>query len=255
MKHVVMFSTGLSSAICLYKVQEKQGRENTIALLTDTQWEDEDNYRFSREVVEYLGANLVVIKEGRTPEDVWLKTRYLVGPTGAPCTRILKIEQTLKWLKQQKEEITLYFGIGASEEHRTHGLVRRYTAEGAKVGFPLVDEPMKHIQMKDLVENEWGIKIPRMYYMGFSHANCGGRCVKAGQGHFVRLMKQWPERFNEMADIEQRFREITGSDTTILRATRDGEKVKITLRELQQEQNTGQLSLCWDNDTPCECFF
>jgi len=255
MKHVVMFSTGLSSAVCLSKVQEKHGRDNTMALLTDTQWEDEDNYRFSNEVIGYLNANLVVIKEGRTPKDVWLETRYLVGPTGAPCTRILKIEQTMKWLKQQEDEITLYFGIGADEEHRTHGLVKRYTAVGAKVEFPLVDEPMEHLQMKDIVENEWGIKIPRMYYMGFSHANCGGRCVKAGQEHFIRLMKQWPERFNEIADIEQRFRDITNSDTTILRAKRNGEEVKITLRELQKEQDTGQLSLCWDSEIPCECFF
>ena len=249
--HVVMFSTGLSSAVLLDVVYGEH--KNTIALLTDTGWEDEDNYRFSDEVIKYVGAKLVKYSHGMTPPEIWFKARYLVGPTGSPCTRILKIEQTIKFIKEHGKDLTLYFGIGADEEHRAENLIRRYEPLGVKVRFPLIDRPMHHYQMKDIVENEWGIKIPRMYSLGFSHANCGGRCVKAGQQHFLKLLNVWPDRFDEIAEIEQQFRELTDSDTTILREVQGGEKVKITLHELKDRQKTGQLSLCWETETPCEC--
>lgn len=109
-----MFSSGLSSAILLDMVQKEHGRENTVALFTDTLWEDEDNYRFLREVIGYLGAYLVYRRDGRTPEQVFFDARFLIGPKGTRCTIDLKIKQTLKYLDELKEqgvEPILYYGI------------------------------------------------------------------------------------------------------------------------------------------------
>ncbi len=258
-KHVVMFSTGLSSAITLDLVQQKYGKENTVALLTDTKWEDEDNYRFANEVIEHLGANLEYRAEGRTPPEIWM-LGYLVGPTGAECTRTLKRKQTQKFLKEHKgEDIVLHFGIGSHEEHRTYSLTNSYSSLGAECRFPLVDKPMANQEMVSLSQEKWGIKIPRMYHLGFSHANCGGRCVKAGQSHYIRLMLTWPERFKEMVELEKAFQIKTGSDTTILRAKRNGVEVKLPLSELQAEYDNslkGQIQWGYNwNETPCECVF
>lgn len=255
MLHVVMFSTGLSSAVLLDKVQQKHGRENTVALFTDTKWEDEDNYRFGMQVINKLNAKQVYMCDGRTPPEIWYQSRFLVGAGGSPCTRKLKIDQTRKFVKESGRDITLYFGIDADEEHRTYAIEQRYGAMGVKCEFPLCEEPMHKLQMVDICQQEWRIKIPRMYNEGFSHANCGGRCVKAGQEHFIRLMKVWPQRFKEIADIERRFQEVTNSDICILRATRNGEKIKLPLRELEKEQDTDQIGLCWEAEMPCECMF
>lgn len=258
--NLVMFSTGLSSAVLLDKVQKEHGQNKTFALMTDTLWEDEDNYRFGNQVINYLKAKLLYVADGRTPEEVWFQSRFLVGPYGAPCTRILKVEQTIKTIKQLKsqtnDDISLYFGINADEEHRTYGLIKRYEPFGVNCEFPLVSEPMHQLEMTDLVQQKWGLRRPRMYDLGFKHANCGGRCVKAGQEHFLHLLKVWPHRFKQIADIEQRFQQLTGGDTTILRVQREGERIKLPLYQLQAMHNdslSGQLELTWESETPCEC--
>lgn len=254
MKHIVLFSTGLASAITLDMVQKMHGRDNTIALLTDTRWEDIDNYRFTDQAIKHLNANLVYTSEGRTPPEIWMQTGYLVGPTGSPCTRILKIEQTIKFVKAKKEPIALYFGIGANEAHRKYGLERRYKPLGVDCRFPLIDYPLGQQEMKNIVENGWKIRIPRMYDLGFSHANCGGRCVKAGKKHFIHLLNTWTERFNEIAEIEQNYRVLTGYDITILRVQKGGIKYRLPLTELKKTlEKEIALSETWEQDMPCEC--
>ena len=256
--HVVMFSTGLTSAVVLEMVQKRYGNDNTLALMTDTKWEDEDNYRFGREVIKHLNAKLEYRADGRTPEDIWLQTRYLVGPTGAPCTRKLKVEQTLKFIREQDKEIRLHFGITADEEHRCHGLERRYGAMGVRCEFPLLDCLASNRDLVDRVQKGWGIRRPRMYDLGFKHANCGGRCVKAGVSHFKHLLKIWPDKFTQIAGIERRFRELTESDTSILVRTVNGESVKYPLERLEADYmcNEGlQCEFAFDEETPCECVF
>jgi predicted metal-dependent phosphoesterase TrpH len=51
---VVQFSTGIGSAEVARRVIETHGRENVELLTADTMVEDEDNWRFGREVVAYL---------------------------------------------------------------------------------------------------------------------------------------------------------------------------------------------------------
>ena len=68
-------------------------------------------------------------------------------------------------------------------------------------------------------------------------------------------MKVWPERFKEIANIEQKFREITGGDTTILRTTRQGKKIKLPLNKLSDEYIKKEIELVWEQTTLCECLF
>jgi 3'-phosphoadenosine 5'-phosphosulfate sulfotransferase (PAPS reductase)/FAD synthetase len=237
-------------------IQRKYGRENTVALLTDTLWEDDDNYRFLDETMRYLRANLITVNDGRTPPDVWMKARFLVGAGGSPCTTKLKIEQTRKFINNNpNQEMTLYFGINADEDHRTYALENRYGAMGVKTEFPLCEEPMHHLQMVDLVEKEWGIKVPRMYKLGFHHANCGGRCVKAGAEHYRLLLNVWPDRFKEIEEIEKKFQGIVGKDITILRVKVSGEEIKYPLWKLREDNSQNiKLNFC-NSETPCECMY
>jgi hypothetical protein len=128
---------------------------------------------------------------------------------------------------------------------------------------------------KKEIAEEWGVKLPRMYAMGYSHANCGSRCVKAGKGHWALTYKVMPERYAEMEKIEQEINESqmakNGRRYTILsRQVETGEfddkgkpkkkKVPYSLKEYREEvleaKQPEQLSLLDDeNDGPCECVF
>ena len=67
-----------------------------------------------------------------------------------------------------------------------------------------------------------GIEPPRLYKLGFPHNNCGGFCIKAGQAHFLHLMKTFPDRFAYHEAKEQEIRDYLGADVSILRDRRGG---------------------------------
>jgi len=48
------------------------------------------------------------------------------------------------------------------------------------------------------------------------HNNCGGECVKAGQGHMKRLYTTLPERFRSFEQDEQDLIELIGKPVSIL---------------------------------------
>jgi Fe-S-cluster containining protein len=100
-----------------------------------------------------------------------------------------------------------------------------------------------------------GIEIPRLYKMGFSHNNCGGFCVRAGQGHFANLFKHLEERYQFHENKEQELREYLGKDVSILRRQRNGVKSRLTLRQLREEleqDRTEQID--FEDIGGCGCF-
>jgi hypothetical protein len=118
-----------------------------------------------------------------------------------------------------------------------------------------------NVDPKKVIAEEWGIKLPRMYELGFQHANCGGRCIKAGKAHFANLYRVWPERYAEVERMEREINEAqlakNGRRYTILSKTVDGKKVPYSLEEYRKQEleaNECQLSF-FDDDTPCECVF
>jgi len=77
--------------------------------------------------------------------------------------------------------------------------------------------------------SEWGIKIPRLYEMGFPHNNCGGRCVAQGKKEWKRLQLYFPERFKEVENWEEKMRNKLGKtkDKSILKNTTLKELAKV----------------------------
>ena len=70
--------------------------------------------------------------------------------------------------------------------------------------------------------------------MGFSHNNCGGFCVKAGQKHFKLLLEKMPERYKYHEGKEEELRQFLGKDVSILRKTVKGVKTYMTLRKFRE---------------------
>lgn len=73
--------------------------------------------------------------------------------------------------------------------------------------------------------------------MGFTHNNCGGMCVRAGQRQWLHLLDVMPERYAEAEAEEEKLRGQLGN-VSILRDRRGGTTRPLPLRELRVRART-----------------
>jgi len=256
MKYISSLSGGVSSAIATERAIKRYGRENVVLWFADTMWEDEDLYRFIGDCMKRWGGGLTRHTDGRNPLKVGEDISFIPNQKRAPCTRILKIEPFVKYLKTFDEPVTVLLGLDWSEIHRTHAPKRNYEAiPGVSVDFPLLWKPYILENYFDIVRDEWGIDPPRLYKMGFPHNNCGGRCVKQGVKHWLRLKTHFPERFNEVRDWEQMMRNERGIDYAICRDQTGGELKQLTLAEIERRQMPDDNEPVQEDMFACFCSY
>lgn len=255
LKHIVMFSGGLGSWAAAKRVAAQHGTSDMTLLFTDTRMEDKDLYRFLTEGALNVGAPLVRIAEGRNPWHVFFDGRFLGNSRVDPCSRILKREMAEKWLIEHCDpsETIVYVGIGWSEEHRYTAMKARHAAKGWRYEAPMIEAPyLDNHQVAAWLERE-GIKVPRLYGMGFAHNNCGGFCVKAGQGHFRVLLDQLPKEYAEHEALEQAFRTYIGKDVAIMTDRTGGTRKPLTLKDFRIRVESGAQVDAFDIGG-CGCF-
>lgn len=234
-QHVVMFSGGGGSWAAARRVADHYGNKNLHLLFADTKIEDEDLYRFLEQAKDNIGGKFHLIQEGRDPWQVFFDSRFLGNSRIDPCSRILKRDLMRKYIDKHFNPSTsvMHLGIDWSEMHRfdrakPHWLP--WTVEAPLCEAPYRTKPEVLSQMQDA-----GISPPRLYAMGFTHNNCGGFCVKAGQGHFKTLLKAMPDRYAYHEGREREFREFIGKDVSILVKTVKGIKYPYTLEQLRKD--------------------
>lgn len=264
-KHVILFSGGASSAYVAKWVVDKYGKENSILFFTDTLWEDKDNYRFLEECAEYIGIEITRRVDGRTPEEVFYDQKFLGNARVAQCSEELKVKQTLIFiedLRSEGYEPILYFGIDASEKHRIESLKRHYEhypLEPVECRFPLDDSNSNAIRPKDIIRNEWKIKLPRMYDLGFKHANCAGRCVRGGFKHYANLYRVWPDIYKLQEEMEENFRKEFNMDVSMMKKNGKPYTLKRHREEVLEKMTPEELELYAkgqdDDAIPCFCSF
>lgn len=264
--HVVMLSSGVASFIAAAYVCDAYGQENVTLLFTDVKGdsgsphdgEDEDNYRFLEDCAKALPrADLQWIhgeykgsREGIW--DVFRRRRRIGSGYAANCSFELKQRVARDWLREfcpDPARTSVYVGIDWSEEHRNEAIVRKY--DPYDVGFPLQAhwarendlELLDKHQMLVLCRTRFNIEPPRLYKLGYAHANCGGFCVKAGKGHFAHLLTVNRDRYLYHEDQEEQTRAYLDKDVSILNnKTKGGGVQPLTLRSFR-EQIEGQSSL------------
>lgn len=258
MNYIVSVSGGLTSYEALRRCLVVHGRDQTWAVFADTRIEDPDLYRFLDDIEAHLRFPIERIADGRTVFDVWHDARALTlrghGAGSAPCSRELKREPIQRWIAKHfaGEPYTLVLGMDWSERDRMER-TRHYYAP-IPVWFPLEAPPYKdkcHIA-DDL--GRAGIKVPDLYTEGFSHNNCGGGCVKAGQAHFAHLYKTRPATYARWEAEEERLRTALGKDIAILIDRRGGgPRRPLTLRDFRLRLERGED---YDRDEwgGCGCF-
>lgn len=233
--HVASFSTGLSSALATDRVINRYGRDNVEVVFEDTVFEDDDNYRFMKQCEARWQVPITVLCEGRNPYQVARDQSIIPNQKIAPCTFKLKIEQFTNYLSA-RQAATIHIGYDVTELERCDATKKAYAQFGWAVDFPLLWKPYELRPYAQVVRDDWGIEPPRMYGMGYTHANCGGCCVKQGQGDWLRTLINFPERYKQAEEWEQQMRaHPKRKDYALLRKQRNGESGLITLRELREE--------------------
>jgi hypothetical protein len=222
MIHIGSISSGLSSAVMCDRLLQKH--PDSLLVFEDVLFEDEDNYRFLEDC-----------------EKRWNK----------------KIIRLKKWLLTLEDrDITIHIGFDYTEFERMERTTKAYAKDGYKTDYPLDWEPREWRPYRLLVTGFWGITPPRMYRMGYTHANCGGRCCKQGQGDWVRTLINFPERYAEIEEWERGMRKLSEKHgkRTILKRIKFGVVQELTLEQLrlEYEENNRQINFFdLDSESPC----
>lgn len=232
-RHIVQYSGGINSWATAWRVRRIYEIHETTFLFADTLIEDEDNYRFIRETCDWFGVPATVVSDGRTPWELFMEQHYLGNSRVAPCSKYLKQIPSRRWVEDNCDPdfTVIYIGIDWSEEHRIPAIRAGWAPWQVK--FPLTHGRFKW--GKDhwmALSREYGIEPPRMYELGYQHANCGGTCVRAGQAQWVQTLRVFPDRYAAVEDTEQRFRAEHG-DYAILTEQRRGVRRPLPLLELR----------------------
>lgn len=234
---IVLYSGGALSWAAAMRTIERHGRDNVRLLFTDTSMEDEDLYRFLDDSERQLGVPLIRLKDGRTPWDVFNDEGMLGNARVDLCSRILKREVGQRWLAEHAPGRTLVFGIDWTESHRLDGLRQRYGDMGYTVEAPMCDPPyLWKAKVFEWMAAE-GLTPPRLYAMGFSHNNCGGFCVRAGQSHFAHLLTVMPDRYAQHEAQENALRAKLGKDVAVMVDRRGGGPRRPLTMTTFREQN------------------
>lgn len=216
-----------------------QPGDDLVLLFSDTRTEDPDLYRFLDESSRLVkNSRQVVLDEGETIWDVFWRKRYLGNTRIDPCSLYLKRLPQRKWIEENcdPENTTVYLGIDWTEQHRIEKAMRYWAPWTVRA--PLCDPPYytkEHIA--DVLASH-SVALPALTLEGFPHNNCGGGCVKAGQGHFKMLLAKRPETFAVWEYEEEMLRRALG-DVAILRDRTGGSTRPLTLRELRRRVEAG----------------
>lgn len=217
--HIIFFSGGKSSFSVADWVKTHYPNDNIVLYFTDTKWEDPDLYRFINEASTKLELPMLYHAMGLNPVELMFEKKLVFNSRIGECSKILKMKVARdflkkgiepkerywvnkKFLKQEKfrENAVLYFGIGFEEMHREGPIKKNW--QPFVVEMPMIQNIIDNNETLE----KYNIKEPDLYKEGFTHNNCAGRCVKAGQAHFKNLKEQRPEEFKKLVVQEHHMK-------------------------------------------------
>ena len=197
MKTVSWFSCGAASAVAT-KLAVASGEPITIAYC-EVKEEHPDNKRFLKDCEKWFGQEIIILgndKYNRSIYEVFDKTRYLVGPGGARCTKELK--KAVRESFQLPDDVHV-FGYTVEEQNRLDDFIDANNE--INVIAPLIEHGLTKQDCLAIVQDA-GIRLPVMYELGYKNNNCMG-CVKAsGPGYWKKIEIDFPEYHQKMNNKE-----------------------------------------------------
>ena len=218
---VCWFSCGAASAVAT-KIALKEWEGESVICYQDTGAEHPDNKRFLAECQEWFGQEVYVMKS-KAYESIWEvfeKTRWLVGVSGARCTGEMKRKPAEEFLNFGKDlEVIGY----TSEE--TARVVKFIKNNPERDIWPiLIDRNLSKSDCLGILSTA-GIELPTMYKLGYRNNNCIG-CVKGQSGYWNKIRIDFPETFERMAKLEREL------NACINKRYEKKERIRVFLDEL-----------------------
>lgn len=127
------------------------------------------------------------------------KVRYINGPGGAACTRLLKKQVRKDWERENTGFHTYIWGYDSAEKHRAE-LIEK-TLSDYEHRFPLIEQGLSKAECHG-ISDKLDLKRPIMYDLGYPNNNCIG-CVKGGMGYWNKIRVDFPEVFDRRAKQER----------------------------------------------------
>lgn len=221
-RRVVQFSCGAASAVAARLTLTKHA--DAVVINAFIKEEHDDNQRFLGDIEKWLGVPIVQLRDekyGASAYEVFRRVRFLRSRNGAPCSGRLKRALLAAW--SQPGDIPV-LGYTADEQERADNFLDHNHGIGE---FPLIDAGLSKEDCLGVIEGV-GIRLPEMYLRGYNNANCIG-CVKGGEGYWNKIRRDFPDRFEEMARLEDEI----GPTAYLFRNRKTGER--FSLRQLHPD--------------------
>jgi 3'-phosphoadenosine 5'-phosphosulfate sulfotransferase (PAPS reductase)/FAD synthetase len=196
------FSCGVTSAIACKLAIEEYGKDNVRLFYIEIDSAHEDNERFISDCEQWLGVKVERRRCAKYKDqfDVIEKAKYVNSPTGAMCTKVLK-KDVRKAIEKEVQFDGQIFGFEYSKKEINRAIRFAQQYGESKPLYPLIDAKMTKQQCAELLLLN-GIRLPKMYELGFHNNNCIG-CVKGGKGYWNHVRKHFPNEFERMAKAER----------------------------------------------------
>jgi PP-loop superfamily ATP-utilizing enzyme len=217
-KVIAWWSGGITSAVTCKLCIDLYGVENVRFIFIDTKNEDDDTYRFKKDCEAWYGKEIETItgigEKYESIQDVWIKNKSLNVAHGAICSSTLKRNVREVWQKTNEYDYQA-FGFELDEVKRAKSMTMNNPK--AKAIYPLLMFGLAKKDCITIVEG-YGIQVPEMYKLGFKNNNCFKTgCVQGGIGYWQKMKKDFPEKFDAMADMEHKLTELKGTPVTMLK--------------------------------------
>lgn len=262
-KIICWWSGGITSAVaCKTALDLFKDKNECRVIMIDTVNEDEDTYRFLRDCQKWYGVSIERISAIKTErvntltgvkynpstatfidigcefeniQDVWIKHKSLNVATGAICSTQLKRRVREKWQDVNEYDYQIFgFEFDKKECNRALGLHKNHPK--AKGIYPLLMMAYDKDDCLRIVQ-EAGIEIPKMYQLGFRNNNCFKTgCVQGGVGYWQKMERDFPDKFEAMAEMEHKLTALRGEPVTMLKDQSNEAKKIVEETEIKWKQ-------------------
>ncbi len=211
MRVISWFSCGAASAYATFLAKEKYSGNQEVsfeAVYCKVLEEHPDNMRFLEEYSKLFNIPVKTIgneKYDYSIFNVFKQRRFIKGPSGAPCTMVLKKDVRKKYQKPNDVHV---FGYTCEEEGRINRFID--SNNDLETDFILMANKATKKDCLDFLAQS-NLTIPTMYKLGYNNNNCVG-CVKGGMGYWNKIRKDFPDVFLKMAKLERELNHSLNKD-------------------------------------------
>lgn len=245
-KVICWWSGGVTSAVACKIAIDIYGKDICRVVMIDTYNEHPDTYRFKKDCELWYEIPIETItgvkrdkedvnthyidigNEYENIQDVWMSHKSLNVATGAICSTELKRRVRERWQKTVEFDFQVFgFDFEKREFNRAKSLSLNHPK--AKGIYPLLMYGYDKEKCLEIIA-EQGIEVPVMYKMGFRNNNCFGTgCVQGGIGYWQKIKRDFPDKFEAMADMEHKLTDIKGFPVTMLKTQNKTDKENETM--------------------------